>query len=116
MNISTRQAHDHDRDRVRDYVLEPRPVPSKTGYSISLCIRDICMDRVNLLDVSLIIAGTCARSEEDWERVAASYCHIYWRKFPDEARATLNTLRRAGRIFQPRVVGQNHPGADPIWR
>lgn len=86
------------------------------GYSLSFCIRDIIENKVNILDVDMIVAATAARDNFDWETLIDEYCRSYWRKNAPRARKAVAMLRAAGRIHQPRLCDQQHPGSDPIWR
>lgn len=87
-----------------------------TGLSLSFCVSDICKGKVNLVDVKKIVAGTCARTEAEWNMLIDSYCESYWAGFEQQARATVKGLRETGRIEQPRLHGEEpHNIADGHW-
>ena len=73
------------------------------GYSLSLCVTDICQGRVSEKDVDTIIASTAADTEGDWGRLLNDYCATYWKEFPVMARHVVKRLRAANKIKQPRL-------------
>ena len=81
----------------------------KTGYSLSLCVRDIARGKVALGDVDKIVASTCYHSPEEFDQVIAEYMHLYWCNDPI-AENVARILEEEGRIEQPRLT-------DPMyWR
>lgn len=72
------------------------------GLSISFCIKDVCRGKVRLDDVEQIIAGTNAKSPEDWDALVEQYQEVYWRRFPEEVNAVLGYLLDNDKIVQPR--------------
>lgn len=85
------------------------------GYSLSFCVHDIIEDKVNILDVDMIVAATAARDEADWDKLLDSYCRSYWRKNAPRARKVVAMLRAMNMIYQPRLHDQPHPGSANIW-
>jgi len=71
--------------------------------SVSFCIADICKGIVDLKDVEKIIGSTAAETEEDWNGIAGRYSQVFWKDFPEAARSVLDTLRKEGKIVQPRL-------------
>lgn len=86
------------------------------GFSLSLCVRDILAGRICVEDVQMIVSATAAKCDGDWAYLINQYCAQYWRNDPVRARNIVLLLRSAGRIFQPRIYGLQHPGAQEIWR
>ena len=78
----------------------------KTGYSLSLCVRDIARGKVALGDVDKIVASTCYHSPEEFDQVIAAYLYMYW--FDPEAENIARRLEAEGRIEQPRLT-------DPMY-
>lgn len=86
------------------------------GRSLSFCIQDVLSGRVALEDVEKIVAGTTARTEEDWATLVEMYQGSYWRDFPAEAAELVGQLRAQGRIEQPRLDNPEvHSIADGHW-
>lgn len=86
------------------------------GLSISLCIQKIAKGEVSLSDVAFIISGTCCKSPEDWQKVISQYTKTYWEGVEDIAVGILTILIRDGRIYQPRIYGEQAPNiAHGIW-
>jgi hypothetical protein len=81
----------------------------KIGLSLSFCIKDILLGRVALEEVDRLITGTCAVTDEDWEEVLESYCEVYWRDFPEQAKELANKVRSEGRISQPKCNSRKAP-------
>lgn len=77
--------------------------PVLIGLSVSFCIRDIAWGKVELGDVRCIMAGTCARSMQDWQFVADEYCRVYWKDCAEDACMILNHLLHENLIVQPRL-------------
>lgn len=80
------------------------------GLSLSFCIKHHLQDGAPLPDT--IVAGTKCFSEEDFESVIASYSRVYWREFPEEACAIARGYFDTGRLQQPRICGEEHPGPN----
>ena len=55
--------------------------------------------------------------EEGWAKLIPMYCSTYWKDHEIEAVNILNTLRKEGKIRQPRVANQDywHSINDGIW-
>ncbi|MBI5044833.1 MAG: hypothetical protein HZC02_02815 [Candidatus Levybacteria bacterium] len=86
------------------------------GRSLSFCVQDILRGRVAREDVEKIVAGTTARTEEDWAELVKMYQRSYWRDFPVEAAELVRELRAQGRIEQPRLDNPEvHSIADGHW-
>lgn len=90
---------------------------NKIGLSVSFCIRDMVMGKVNPADVSKIIAGTAIRTQVDFEKVVTAYRDVYWRgSNPDACEALFCEFWDAGKIEQPRVIDGRCPFiADGWW-
>lgn len=86
----------------------PEPL---VGLSLSFCIMDIVEGRVSLDQVERIIAGTCARTAEDWDHVVGVYRLAYWGKDPDRAERIARTMIKLGKVDQPRTRGEAPPRA-----
>lgn len=85
------------------------------GYSLSLCIASIAEGKTAEGDVQKIIAATRAATPADFEWVIEHYNEMYWDQLP-EAENIARRLWAAGKIEQPRVQGNTHPGIDKgIW-
>lgn len=76
----------------------------KVGYSLSLCVIDICNGDVDIEDVERIETSTAFVTDEDWERGMRDYCATCWREFTERARDVVSVLRANGKIIQPRVA------------
>lgn len=86
------------------------------GLSISMCIQKIAKGEVNLSDVKMIFAGTCCRTPEDWQHLITQYNKTYWLGIEDLAVGILTILIRDGRIYQPRIYGEQAPNISKgIW-
>jgi hypothetical protein len=81
-----------------------------TGVSLSLCIKDVCEAKVRFEQVGQIIAATRMANDADFESVVGSYKRTYWRKHPDEAERYARSLWTAGKIAQPLLCNERHPG------
>lgn len=79
------------------------------GLSLSLCIADVVNGRVSLDQVDGIIAGTCARTEAEWDLLIDEYRRLYWEKDPDRAERIVRTMLGLDKIDQPRVRGEAPP-------
>jgi hypothetical protein len=78
------------------------------GLSLSFCIKMHLQDGMPLPDK--IIAGTRCENREQFQSVIDSYSRVYWRKFPEEAAAIAFGFFDTGRLQQPRLSGEDHPG------
>jgi hypothetical protein len=87
------------------------------GLSLSFCIKDILYGRIREEDVHLIIAGTCARTDADFEHmIGVNYAGDYWYLDPQRGLRIARRLWREGKIFQPRVYGGEAPNiASGHW-
>lgn len=79
----------------------------KIGLSLSLCIKDIIEGRVNQRDVAVIVAGTHATTDAQWDSLIRSYQYDYWQANPKLGAALTHVLRERGQIVQPRANDQN---------
>lgn len=79
----------------------------KFGRSLSLCIIDIVGGVVNIDDVEMIVASTCIRSDDEFERVIQGYSESYWSNNPEEASNIAWKLWNSGKIIQPRLTNNN---------
>jgi hypothetical protein len=79
----------------------------KIGLSLSLCIRDIVLNREPQGETLAIIAGTAFKEEGDWkEQVIDMYSKSYWKDLDLEfIRTLLNNIP----IVQPRNFGLQGP-------
>ena len=79
------------------------------GLSLSFCVKDILQGKVKLEDVDSIVAGTRARTDEDWIALLSSYSANYWYDFSqEEIKAVVDALKVKG-IDQPRVRDEEPP-------
>jgi hypothetical protein len=76
---------------------------NKVGLSLSFCIKDIINGLVQEDDVEYIIAGTCASTPDQWDKVLDPYCRIYWKDDPKKAREIAYRFLKEGKIKQPRL-------------
>lgn len=74
------------------------------GLSVSMCVLDLALGKVNLADVVKIIAGTMARTLDDWERVINSYRASTWRGCEETAERIFRQLLAEGKVRQPRMT------------
>lgn len=81
----------------------------KIGLSISACIADIIAGKVNEADVEIIIAGTSASNEKQWNEVFQSYRQYDWSLNPNEAEQICRRFISTGRIKQPVLLGEKAP-------
>ena len=79
------------------------------GLSLSFCVKDIMRGKTTEEEVTTIISGIDAPTDEIWQSVMESYCRHYWYEYPEEAVAVATRLRDAGKIQQPRTLGQEAP-------
>lgn len=86
------------------------------GTSLSSCVKDIVEGRVSIDDVDLIIAGTKCVTEDDWIAVFNQYSQTFWKGISLLCEETVHTLRRRGKIVQPRVEGKDPLCSCPHWR
>jgi len=76
------------------------------GLSVSACIRDIILGKVDESDVVAIVGGTDVRN--DVRQVVDHYSrakHSPWEKDPERARRIFMKLWDEGKIIQPRQLG-----------
>ena len=62
------------------------------GLSVSLCIKDIANDKVNIENVEKIIGGTKCRNSEEWEVIIKNYRKNYWDDNPDNCERIFRNL------------------------
>lgn len=62
------------------------------GFSLSFCVKDICMGKVDIKEVLFIHSACRPRHEEDIEEILKQYCGTYWQNFPDTARKVVQEL------------------------
>lgn len=87
------------------------------GYSLSFCVADCLHGKVNPKDVQGIVAGTCARNKEDWDRVIARYRKVYWRSDPDRGEQIARQWIETRIVTQPRINGEEPPNiAAGHWK
>ena len=86
----------------------------KVGKSLSFCIKDIILGKVNIEDVSVILAGTNIPDDDVLNKVIEQYRKSYWRENPDLGEEICRKLFDEGKIFQPRLRGEAplHKGGD----
>lgn len=75
------------------------------GWSLSFCISDIMRGDVRAEDVAFIYASTRCHTDGEFEEVLEQYAAVYWRKWPEEAKALARKFWLTGRILQPRLSG-----------
>jgi hypothetical protein len=80
------------------------------GLSLSICIMRHFTHNEPLPD--RIVAATCCKNREDFEKVLEDYSRYYWRDFAEEARAAAVGYYDTGLLEQPRVIGEEHPGPN----
>lgn len=81
-------------------------LPTLVGFSVSFCVKDVLQGYVMLQDIAFLTAGTCARTEAEWDEVIAYYSAIYWRQDPAQAEFVIRSLLERGLVLQPRLEGQ----------
>ena len=74
-------------------------LPTKLGFSLSFCIKDICEGRVKIEEVKHIISGCSPQNENDVQDILNQYTKIYWKDYPTQAREVFQTLRANHRIM-----------------
>ena len=86
----------------------------KLGKSLSFCIQDIILEKVNIEDVSAISAGTKIPDSDTLDQVIEQYRESYWRENPDLGEEICRKLFNEGRVFQPRLSGEDpeYKGGD----
>jgi len=80
------------------------------GLSLSLCIAQIIDGKVRENDVEKIIANTKADSPEKIDELIQGYRNSYWSTNPDLGEEIARKFFEKGKIEQPRVTGEQHPG------
>ncbi len=92
-----------------------------TGYSLSLCVKDIIGGRVPYEEVKEIIAGTAVEEYSGWKQVLAYYQIHFWYRAPEEGARIAWRLIDEGKISQPRLEGRPYPdlsggGGPKHWK
>ena len=89
------------------------------GLSVSRCIRDIVLDKVDITDVYLIIGRTLVEEEEHFEELWRGYSgskfYPWFGLDYDKTKEVFLTLYRDQRIVQPRLEGMWFGSADNHW-
>ena len=62
------------------------------GFSLSLCIKDICNNLVDIDEVLYIQTGCKVLNEHDLEEVIKQYSETYWTAFPVKAKEIVHEL------------------------
>jgi hypothetical protein len=70
----------------------------KIGFSLSFCIRDICIGKVDVEDVHHIFSGASPETNEDLQAIEENYLSLYWKAFPEKARLVFAQLQRERKI------------------
>lgn len=94
------------------------------GLHLAWCVLAIAEGTVALESVRTIVSSTECRTENDWKRVLATYCDVYW---PVETVATCVPifwqLLATGRVQQPLFAGAALPpemtgvvGSHNCWK
>lgn len=91
------------------------PLVPLMGMSLSLCIGEVLMGKVDADQIELIIASTKMHDSTDLEEVITMYSDSYWRKDPEKGSELARKLWNENKIVQPRVIGGTHPGVFPLW-
>lgn len=87
------------------------------GLSLSFCIKEILLGKVDLADVEYISTATMCKTEADWNLLVENYSRVYWKMDPSRAALILSQLRKEGRIYQPRIYGNEpEPIHNGYWR
>lgn len=73
------------------------------GYSLSLCVRDILMGKVNEEDVDYIITSTRFTNSEEFEELMKIYSTTFWRNDPDKGVGIGSRLLSQNKILQSRI-------------
>lgn len=81
----------------------------KVGLSLSFCVQDIVLGKMDINNVHFISTGTKIENEEHWQWVMDDYSHSYWTMNPDLAVKVATQLRDAGKLIQPRLEGLRLP-------
>lgn len=81
---------------------------TKTGLSLSFCVRDLALGRVAYADVKVIITRTALETWQDYLGALRSYTELYWRRECDteKACAIARRLWKEGKIYQPKLHKQ----------
>ena len=98
----------------------------KIGLSLSLCVLDIFLKKVDIKDIVVIVARTNFDPENDeqwnsiWDGYAkpGSYSASTWGNYPDrevEFRQIVLKLHKTGRLHQPRQYGAHPPRIMYHW-
>jgi len=88
---------------------------SKIGLSVSFCIADMIRGKVAEEEVKEIIAGTTAKTSEEWDGVIEQYKKSYWQDNPEMGEEICRRFLDAGKISQPMLEGKDHNIADGYW-
>lgn len=75
----------------------------KLGLSLSLCIKDIIEGREVLEPDTVLVTGTKARTESEWNYLLQQYSILYWKADAEKAIEIVNKLKAEGRIVQQRL-------------
>lgn len=78
------------------------------GYSLSLCVADICRGKVKIEDVALVVASTKMDSIDAFDEVMSLYAQTYWRNFPMMAIGVVHQLMLDHKFHQPRLWNPNY--------
>ena len=81
----------------------------KVGLSLSFCVQDIVLGKMDIDNVHFISTGTCFRDNDDWLWIMDDYSHAYWTMNPSLAVKIATQLRDAGKLIQPRLEGLRLP-------